>query len=62
MGSSKPEDAINIIIAGLIKYSTHLVVEKSLSKLIVLSQKTEVHKVVTASSKLKGKGDLDLSC
>lgn len=61
MGSAKPEDAINIIAAGMIKYSTHLV-EKSLSKLIVLSQKTEVHKVVTASSKLKGKGDLDLSC
>lgn len=61
MGSAKLEDAINIIAAGMIKYSTHLV-EKSLSKLIVLSQKTEVHKVVTASSKLKGKGDLDLSC
>lgn len=60
--SAKPEEAINIVAAGLLKYSTHLIVEKSVSKLIVLSQKTEVHKVVTASSQLKGKGDLDLSC
>lgn len=62
MGSAKPEGAINIIAAGLIKHSTHLIAEKSVSELIVLSQKDEVHRVVTASSKLKGKGDLDLSC
>lgn len=62
MGSAKPEDAINIIAAGLIKYSTHLIAEKSVSELIVLPQKTEVHKVVSASSKLRGKGDSDLSC
>lgn len=62
MGSAKSEVAINIIAAGLIKYRTHLIVEKSVSKSIVLSQKTQVYKVVTASSKLKGEGDLDLSC
>lgn len=61
MGRAKPGDAINIIAAGLMKHRTHLMVEKSVSKLIVLSQKTEVYQVVTASSKLKGKGDLDLS-
>lgn len=64
MGSAKPEDAINIIAAGLIKYSIQLIVEKSVSKLFVLSQKTEVHwsGEVAFSSKLEGKGDLDLSC
>lgn len=36
MGSAKPEDAINIIAAGLINYNTDLIVEKSMSKLIVL--------------------------
>lgn len=43
-GSAKPEDSINIIAAGLIKYTIHLTVEKSVSKLIVLSQKTKVHR------------------
>lgn len=62
MGSTKPEDVINIIAAGLIKYSTHWLAEKAVCKLIVVSQKTEVHKVVTASSNLKGRGDLHLSC
>lgn len=61
MGSAKPGDAINIIAAGLIKYRTHLMVEKSVSVLIVLSQKTEVPGG-DCSSKLKGKGDSDLSC
>lgn len=43
IGSAKPEDSINIIAAGLIKYTIHLTVEKSVSKLIVLSQKTKEH-------------------
>lgn len=43
MGSAKPEDAINVIAAGLVKYSIHLIAEKSVSKLIVLSQKTKRH-------------------
>lgn len=43
MGSTKPADAINIIAAGLIKCSILLIVEKSASKLITLSQKTEMH-------------------
>lgn len=50
MGSAKPGDAINIIAAGLIKYRTHLMVEKSVSVLIVLSQKTEVYQVVTVAA------------
>lgn len=58
-GSAKLEDAINIIAVGLIKYTIHLIVEKSVSKLIIPSQKT---KMVTFSSKLKGEGDLGLSC
>lgn len=45
MGRAKPEDAINIIAAGLIKYSVHVTVEKSVSKLITLSQKTKMHRV-----------------
>lgn len=44
MGSAKPEDAINIIAAGLIKYSIQLIVEIPVSKLFVLSQKTKVHR------------------
>lgn len=43
MGSTKPADAINIIAAGLIKCGILLIVEKSASKLITLSQKTEMH-------------------
>lgn len=39
MGSGKPEEAINIITAGLIRYSVCLAAEKSVSKL----QKTEMH-------------------
>lgn len=62
MGSTKPADAINVIVAGLIKCSILLIVEKSVSKLIILSQKTKCTEVMTFSSKLKGKGDLDLSC
>jgi len=41
-GSAKPGDAINIIAAGLIKYSIHLIVGKSVSKLVILSQKTKM--------------------
>lgn len=43
VGSARPEDAINIIAAGLIKYSIYLIGQKSVSKLIVLSQKTKMH-------------------